>query len=188
MEYPDIYPVTINGDRVRLREVGVDDAAAAMHWARDPEFFRHLAVAPVINEADEREFLRNIQENARTRPRRHYHLGIVWNTTDELIGLVRLSISAPEHSGADIGYGLRQDRWSQGVATEAATLLVDFGFRQLGLHRIYAYHHPGNTASGRVMTKLGMQLEGQLRENILNYDGTWRDSLVYAVLAHEWRP
>ena len=186
-QYPDIYPVNIEGERVSLREIGPDDAPAAMHWARDVEFFRHLAVAPPTDEAFEVEFLRNIEREATTHPRRHYHLGIVWNATADVIGLVRLSISAPEHRGADIGYGLRRDRWNQGVATEAATLLVDFGFRRLGLHRVFAFHHPGNVASGRVMTKLGMQQEGLLRENILNHDGSWRDSLLYAVLQQDWR-
>lgn len=186
MEYPDVYPVCIDGDRVRLREVGPDDTSAAMHWARDPEFFRHLAVAPLTNQREERAFLANIETQAETRPRRHYHLGVVWRASDELIGLVRLSIGAPEHRCADVGYGLRRDRWNQGIATESATLLVDFGFRVLGLHRVFAYHHPGNVASGRVMTKLGMQREGQLRENVLGHDGKWRDSIVYGILQHEW--
>ena len=187
MDYPDIYPVDIEGNRIRLREVRPDDAPAAMHWAGDAHFFRHLAVAPLRDQAEEREFLREVEQQARMRPRRHYHLGIEWNDDNDLIGLVRLSISAPEHRGADIGYGLRRDRWSQGIATEAATLIVGFGFHELGLHRVFAYHHPGNIASGRVMTKLGMQREGHLRENVLSHDGTWRDSLLYAVLKDDWR-
>jgi RimJ/RimL family protein N-acetyltransferase len=36
------------------------------------------------------------------------------------------------------------------------------------------------------MTKLGMQQEGLLRENVLNHDGTWRDSVLYSILQHEW--
>src|SRR5207247_2021572 len=98
----------------------------------------------IRTETEERAFLREVERQAQARPRRHYTLGIVWNATDDLIGLVRLSISGPEHRGADIGYGLRRDRWNQGIGTEAARLLVGFGFRELGLHRIFAYHHPGN--------------------------------------------
>jgi RimJ/RimL family protein N-acetyltransferase len=184
---PDVYPVACDGVRIRLREVGPEDAAAAFRWASDPEFFRHLAVPPTETEAEEEAFLRDIEEQAKQRPRRQYHLGAVWKASDELVGLVRLGVKAPEHGEADIGYGLRRDRWREGIATEAAALLVDFGFKELGLHRIYAYHHPGNTASGRVMQKLGMRREGMLRENI--FDGTtWRDSVVYAILAHEWHP
>jgi spore maturation protein CgeB len=44
VERPDVYPLAIAGTRVRLREVGPDDAAAAMAWAADPEFFRPLPV------------------------------------------------------------------------------------------------------------------------------------------------
>jgi [ribosomal protein S5]-alanine N-acetyltransferase len=182
-----VFPVRLDGPRIHLREVGTDDTAAAWRWASDPEFFRHMAVAPVASEADERELLAQVQVLAAEQPRRHYHLGIVWNDTDDLVGLARLSVSEPEHRGGDIGYGLRRDRWGEGIATEAARLLVDFGFSVLRLHRIFAYHHPDNVASGRVLTKIGMQREGQLRENVLCHDGTWRDSVVYAVLDRDWK-
>jgi RimJ/RimL family protein N-acetyltransferase len=183
-----MYPVRLEGRRIHLREVGPDDSAAAWRWASDPEFFRHMAVAPVASEADERELLAQVQVLAAERPRQHYHLGIVWTKTDDLIGLTRLSISEPAHRAGDIGYGLRRDRWGEGIATEAATLVVDFGFSVLGLHRIFAYHHPENLASGRVLTKIGMRREGQLRENVLCHDGSWRDSVVYAVLDRERTP
>jgi RimJ/RimL family protein N-acetyltransferase len=185
--YPDVHPARIEGRRIYLREVGPEDSAAAWRWASDPAFFRHMAVAPMASEADERAFLVRVEALAAERPRRHYHLGIVWMETDELIGMARISIREPEHRGGDIGYGLRRDRWGEGIATEAATLLVDFGFTELGLHRIFAYHHPENLASGRVLMKIGMQREGQLRENQLRHDGTWRDSVVYAVLEQDWR-
>jgi RimJ/RimL family protein N-acetyltransferase len=184
--YPDVYPVRLEGRRIHLREVGLDDSTAAWRCASDPEFFRYLAVAPVASEADERAFLAGVEGLAKERPRRQYHLGIVWKDTDELIGLARLGISEPQHRGGDIGYGLSRDRWGEGIATEAATMLIEFGFAVLGLHRIFAYHHPENVASGRVLTKIGMQREGQLRENMQCHDGTWRDSVVYAVLDREW--
>jgi RimJ/RimL family protein N-acetyltransferase len=53
------------------------------------------------------------------------------------------------------------------------------------LHRVFAYHHPDNLASQRVLEKLGMQREGRLRENLLAH-GTWRDSVVWAILDREW--
>ncbi len=186
-DYPDVHPVALDGERVRLREVAIGDAPAASRWGTDPEFFRHLAVAPVADEAEEAAFLARLVGLAHERPRRHYHLGVEWNESGELVGMVRLSISAPEHRGADIGYGLRRDCWGRGIATEAASLLLDFGFRALGLHRVFAYHHPENVASGNVMQKLGMQREGRLRQNVLAYDGRWRDSVVYGILEQEWR-
>ena len=64
-------------------------------------------------------------------------------------------------------------------------LLVDFGFRTLGLHRISAVHHPDNVASGRVLQKIGMRFEGRHRDHMYAR-GTWRDSMAYAILEDEW--
>jgi RimJ/RimL family protein N-acetyltransferase len=54
------------------------------------------------------------------------------------------------------------------------------------LHRIFATCDPRNTASAHVLQKVGMRLEGRLRDTMLIRDG-WRDSLVYSVLEHEWQ-
>ena len=130
-------------------------------------------------------FLAAREAEAHARPRVQYHLGIVWQPTGDLVGTARLGISAPSHRGGDIGYGVRRDLWGRGIATEAATLLVDFGFRTLGLHRISAVHHPDNVASGRVLQKIGMRFEGRHRDHMYAR-GTWRDSMAYAILEDEW--
>jgi ribosomal-protein-alanine N-acetyltransferase len=69
---------------------------------------------------------------------------------------------------------------------EAARAMLDFGFRTLGLHRIMAYCAAENTASAHVLEKLGMAREGCLRES-WRIKGRWHDSLMYAILEHEWR-
>jgi ribosomal-protein-alanine N-acetyltransferase len=55
----------------------------------------------------------------------------------------------------------------------------------LNRYRIFATCFYENRASERVLQKCGMSLEGRLRENLL-MRGEWRDSLVYAILDHEW--
>jgi [ribosomal protein S5]-alanine N-acetyltransferase len=125
------------------------------------------------------------ETEAHEQPRVQYQLGIVWHETDELVGSARLGISSPTHRSGDIGYGVRRDLWGRGIATEAAALLLGFGFGPLGLHRIFAVHHPDNVASGRVLQKLGMRFEGRHRDHMYAH-GTWRDSLAYAILEDEW--
>jgi L-amino acid N-acyltransferase YncA len=56
-----------------------------------------------------------------------------------------------------------------------------FGFTDLRLHRIWATCRPDNQGSARVLEKIGMELEGQLRDHIL-IRGQWRDSLLYAAI------
>ena len=80
--------------------------------------------------------------------------------------MVRLGIVAPEFRGADVGYGLRVDRWGQGLTDRAVRLVIGFGFEQLGLHRIVAVCDPNNVGSRRVMEKVGMQPEGRLRQDM----------------------
>ena len=74
----------------------------------------------------------------------------------------------------------------QGVATEAARLLLGFGFAVLGRRRIEATCDPDNVASRRVLEKLGMQFEGRLRDDLPMRDG-WRDSLLFSIVEGEWR-
>lgn len=185
MEYPDLHPVTLPGERIVLREIELTDADAAYLWASDDAFFRYLPFETVKSRSEEEAFLRSVQREAVARPRYQYHLGITSTTSNQLVGMARLGIKSPQHREGDMGYGLRPDRWGQGIATHAAALLLDFGFGQLGLHRIFACHHPENIASGRVLQKVGMLREGTLRENIFAH-GAWRDSVLYSILDHEW--
>lgn len=84
----------------------------------------------------------------------------------------------------DVGYVLRRDRWGQGYGTETARMLVDFGFQTLGLHRIEATCDPYNVASRKILEKTGMQYEGRARQRLWVH-GTWRDSLLFAILEAE---
>lgn len=87
---------------------------------------------------------------------------------------------------ADLGYELNPDYWGCGYATEAAAALIDWGFAQLGLHRVWAWCIADNARSARVLERLGMYLEGRQREKVWMGD-RWADALLYGILVHEWR-
>ena len=78
----------------------------------------------------------------------------------ELCGAVGLQI-ADAHRHAELGYWIGVPFWGKGYATEAASAAVAFGFDMLRLNRIYAHHFAGNTASQRVLEKIGMRHEGR---------------------------
>jgi RimJ/RimL family protein N-acetyltransferase len=86
----------------------------------------------------------------------------------------------------EIGWVFHSGYQGRGYATEAALALLDYGFRELGLHRIIATCQPENPASYRVMEKIGMRREGHFRKCIYRPDGTWWDEYFYAILAEEW--
>ena len=79
----------------------------------------------------------------------------------------------------EILYAYSRSSWGRGLATEAGRATLDFGFEQTPLQRIVAYAVPDNTASTRVMEKLGMTDEGT--------DRLWDMDLVrYTIGRTDW--
>ena len=108
----------------------------------------------------------------------------VCETPEPVIGAISLAI-AREHARGELGYWIALSEWGHGYATEAARAVAAFGFEKLQLHRIQARHFTRNEASGAVMQKLRMRLEGVNREAYLRW-GRFEDVAVYGVLAQEW--
>jgi ribosomal-protein-alanine N-acetyltransferase len=102
-----------------------------------------------------------------------------------LIGAIGLVI-APADQHAELGYWLDLPFWGQGYMTEAATAMLRFGFKELGLERIYATHLARNPASGRVMQKIGMRYEGCLRGHVRKRE-RFEDVAQYGLLRAEWQ-
>jgi ribosomal-protein-alanine N-acetyltransferase len=89
------------------------------------------------------------------------------------------------HDSGELGYWIGKPYWGRGYATEAAAAVLDFAFGPLALHRVEATHFTRNPASGRVMEKLGMRLEGVFRDAHRKW-GRYEDIAQRAILADEW--
>ena len=98
-----------------------------------------------------------------------------------LVGCVSLREIDRVHLQAELGYWIGVPYWGQGFATEAAQVIVRYGFQTLGLNRIYAHHMARNPASGRVLQRVGMQREGVLRQRVRKW-GKFEDVVIYARL------
>jgi ribosomal-protein-alanine N-acetyltransferase len=83
-----------------------------------------------------------------------------------------------------IGYWVGTHTTAGGVATAATALVVDHCFSDGGLHRLEATVRPENTASIRVLTKLGFREEGLFRR-YLDVAGGWRDHLCFALTTED---
>ena len=105
--------------------------------------------------------------------------------TGDVIGEVSLIWRSAEARQGEIGYIFNPRVHGQGYATEAAVALIGFGFETLDLHRIFARCDPRNTASFRVMERVGMRREAHFRGHI-QVKGAWSEEYIYAVLAEEW--
>ncbi len=108
---------------------------------------------------------------------------IVRRADDVLVGAVGLTVHRAGYR-AELGYWIGRPYWNHGYGTEAARVVVGFGFGQLGLHRICAHHLARNPASGRIMQKIGMTREGTLRGYVRKWD-TFEDVVVYGMLSDQ---
>jgi RimJ/RimL family protein N-acetyltransferase len=103
-----------------------------------------------------------------------------------VIGDVVLFVRSREHRQGEIGYVIHPDHSGKGYATEAAGAMLRLGFDELRLHRIMGRIDARNTASARVLERLGMRREAHFRQNEL-VKGEWTDEIVYAMLEDDWR-
>ncbi|MBI9071536.1 MAG: GNAT family N-acetyltransferase [Melioribacteraceae bacterium] len=92
--------------------------------------------------------------------------GIWWTFTlkpeDKLIGYGGLFDIDSESNKSEVGYGLLEEYWGKGIVSEAVKAIVDFGFNEMELNKIYGKIVPGNTASEKILEKLGFKKEGVL--------------------------
>lgn len=102
-----------------------------------------------------------------------------------------------------LGYVFNSGYLRKGYATEAARAVIDYAVREfggyaasgpfsgLGVHRVTASCDPQNTASWRLLERLGFRREGHLRSNVhfhTDKSGApiWKDTYLYAMLAEDW--
>ena len=103
----------------------------------------------------------------------------------KMIGEVNIDLLPKEQSQGEIGWLLHPDYQGRGYATEAAQVLLTYCFAERKVHRITSMCDAGNTASVRLMERLGMRREAHFKQSIF-IQGAWQDEYVYALLRDEW--
>jgi RimJ/RimL family protein N-acetyltransferase len=181
MGKPD-YP--LKTARLTLRPFVMGDLDALHDIQSRPEVTRYL-----LYDARDRGQVRKVLEEriqADFVARDALNLAVVLPETGALIGDVVLFLRSREHRQGEIGYVFHPDYGGRGYATEATRALLGLGFEHYGLHRIVGRLDARNTASARLLERLGMRREAHLVQNEF-IKGEWTDELVYAMLEDEWR-
>ena len=175
----------LQGERIVLRPVRRSDITPALNWLNDPEVTQYLNMWLPLTEMREEKV---IEDLGTTRAQNNVVLIIEVNDDGEPkpIGSVELE---------DINYGDRvamfgitvgeKDYWNQGYGTEAARLIIRYGFEQLNLHRINSYAYSFNERSLRLHRKVGFVEEGRQREAVFK-NGVYYDHVLFGILKNEW--
>ncbi len=172
-------------ERLILREFQENDWPDVLAYQRNPLYLRYYDWIERTPQ-DTREFVQMFIAQQREHPRTKFQLALILKSNNRLIGNCGIRMESANAHEADIGYELAPEHWGYGYATEAARTMLYFGFTELGLHRIWAWCIADHVGSIRVLEKLGMRLEGRLREKE-RFKGQWWDRLIFAILDSEWQ-
>ena len=172
---------TIKTQRLLLRKITPDDAQMVYAWMGDPEVCQYECWKPHPDAGWSRGYIEEVLGGYASD--RLYHWGI------ELAGTLIGSVCAVNvddlHEKAVLGYALARAFWSRGYATEAVRAVLRYMFTEVGLHRMEASHAVGNIASGRVLEKAGMLLEGRAKDYLL-FNCGFQDSSLYGLTKRDY--
>jgi ribosomal-protein-alanine N-acetyltransferase len=179
------WPVTLREGRVALRPIARRDRAA---WtqvrARNRDWLMPWEATPPRELGPPVSFPAMVR-TLRGQARRGTTLPFVVTYEGELVGQLTVGgITYGSLCSAHVGYWVDSQVAGRGVMPTAVALAVDHCFLVLRLHRIEVNIRPENTASLRVVDKLGFRDEG-LRRAYLHIDGAWRDHRPFALTAEE---
>lgn len=170
--------------RLTLRKMMVLDASDMYEYASRPDVTRFLTWNPHPDRAYTREYLEYLGN--RYAAGMFYDWAIVYEPDCKMVGTCGFTSFNCTSDSAEVGYVLNPEYWGKGIATEALSRVIEFGFEELGLHRIEARFIEGNEQSRRVMERVGMTYEGMQREGML-VKGTYVNVGVCAILSWEYK-
>ena len=149
-----------------------------------PKVLRYMPVEPLTEERAMRFLAR--QAVVEIGDEGGYIVFAIHHISDaKMIGEVGINLLPLAQSKGEIGWSLHPIYQGHGYATEAAQVLLSYGFAHRKLHRITSICDTRNTASFRLMERLGMRREGHLRQSQF-IKGSWQDEYIYALLDDEW--
>jgi ribosomal-protein-alanine N-acetyltransferase len=171
----------IKTERLLLRKIQPDDAEMVYMWMSDPEVCKYERWKPHPNSDYSRGYIIKVFDGYKSDC--IYEWGIELN--DKLIGSVSIVNVNDYDQKAILGYCLAREFWSNGYTTEAVKAVLRYMFIEIGLNRIEASHSINNIASGRVLEKIGMLLEGQSKDYYFSNSG-FQDSRLFGITKEQY--
>ena len=176
---------TIITERLILRPFVVADAEGMYHnWASDPEVTKFLSWQPHVSAGATAQLLSDWTSHYTELT--YYNWAMELKEEREVVGSLGVVRQDERTQSMEIGYCIGKKWWNRGLTTEALTAVVAFLFEEVAVNRIELHHDTNNPASGRVMAKSGLTLEGTHRRAGINNQGIC-DLAVYAILAEDYR-
>ncbi len=176
----------LKGENVVLRPVRRSDLENFLKWFNDPEVIQYLMMYLPMTEMSEGKYIEELG-TTRAKTQASFVIEVIEGNSTKPVGSISLGgINNKDHN-ASFGIAIGdKDYWNKGYGTEAARLIIDYGFEQLNLHRINSSALSFNERSVRMHKSIGFNEEGRQREHIY-VNGEYCDHVMFGILRNEWK-
>ena len=168
-----------------LRPLEKADLATVAHWFQDVAdlaFFDRNSRFPYDLPSCERQW----EPSSKSDTGGDRYWFSILSDTDQMVGMIGLEGVSSVNRDAVIPLYIDKSTRRMGVGIRAAALMLDFAFRQLGLHRVTSYYRADNLGSRDLTKRAGFEIEGTMRQSWFA-DGTFHDMIVVGLLHDEWK-
>lgn len=174
-------------ERLYLREFEKNDFELFYSVFSNEQVMKYTLIDVLNEEEGNCYFEKVLKNNYSYCDRKAFEFAVFTNSNNDFIGFADIEIHSKNSDGGcgEIGYFILPAFWGKGMASEAASVLLDICFTGIKLHRVSASCNSKNTQSEKVMLKIGMHKEGEFRK-VRYKNGCWDNELRYSILLEEW--
>lgn len=158
---------SMEGERLQLRKISMDDAAEMFAYLSDEEVSRYIGWKLMHTLEDTRAHIGTLlsREAAGT----HMYASVVLKATGTVIGNAMLFNFDAGEGHAEIGYVFHKEYWGQGYGTECVALVDSFAHDTLRLLKLYACVDTANFPSARILEKNGYTPDETMADGSLRF-------------------
>lgn len=180
----DKFPILAT-ERLKLRKLQISDYESLIKNVNNPKISKQLLNIPYPYTEEFAIFRMNFINQAFLNKERYiFVINLNEDNNNEVIGEIGIHLDK-ENNKAEIGYWVCEDYWGKGIATEAVSLILKFGFEDLKLNKIIATHYLDNPSSEKVLIKNQMIKEGTLIEHYMR-NGSYESVNQYRLTKQEF--
>ena len=172
-------PVFVEGEQVELRTIEEEDLEYLQEQVNDPQIWRSIGRNYPVNADQEQSFYDDIVCS-------DDEVSLLIADDGGPVGTIGLHDVGSPSDTSEIGYWVDPKYHRKGYGSDAADRIIEYGFQQLGLHRIEARVFEFNDASKALLESVGFVEEGVHRDAEF-IDGEYQDVHWYGLLEGEWR-